>query len=115
MKCLRPKALFFAVYEAEINVVIYAEKGEITAEVEPHKLKIKIQDTGPGIEDIEKAMQPGYSTAPDWVRELGFGAGMGLVNIERCSDEMSISSIPGEGTRLEIGISLDYGEDYRGE
>ncbi len=100
-----------AVYEAEINVVIYAEEGEICAEVEPHEIKIKIRDTGPGIEDIEKAMQPGYSTAPDWVRELGFGAGMGLLNIKRCSDEMNISSTPGEGTLLEIGISLDYEED----
>ncbi|MFC1713456.1 CBS domain-containing protein [Candidatus Poribacteria bacterium] len=104
-----------AVYEAEINIVIYAEEGEICAEVEPHEIKIKIRDTGPGIEDVEKAMQPGYSTAPDWVRELGFGAGMGLVNIKRCSDDMSITSTPGEGTQLEIGLSLDYEESQNGK
>jgi CBS domain-containing protein/anti-sigma regulatory factor (Ser/Thr protein kinase) len=97
-----------ATYEAEMNMIIFAEKGKITAEVEPDKLKIRIQDRGPGIEDIEKAMQPGYSTAPHWVRELGFGAGMGLHNIKRCSDEMNINSTVGKGTVLEIGISLDH-------
>ena len=102
-----------AVYEAEINIIVYADEGEIIAEVEPHKLRLKIQDRGPGIEDIEKAMQPGFSTAPDWVRELGFGAGMGLCNIKKCSDEMNISSTFGEGTQLEIGISLDYKQEQK--
>jgi len=100
-----------ATYEAEMNMIIFAEEGEIIAEVEPDRLKIRVQDIGPGIEDIEKAMQPGYSTAPEWVRELGFGAGMGLDNIKNCSDEMSINSTVGKGTQLEIGISLDYKKD----
>lgn len=102
-----------AAYEAEINVIIYADEGEITAEVEPHNLRLRIQDKGPGIEDIEQAMRPGYSTASEWVRELGFGAGMGLCNIKKCSDEMNISSTPGEGTQLDIGISLDYRQDEK--
>ena len=104
-----------AVYEAEINVIVYADKGQITAAVEPHKLKITVQDVGPGIEDVEKAIQPGFSTAPEWVRELGFGAGMGLYNIKKCSDEMNLSSTFGEGTQLEIGISLDYETDEKVE
>ena len=58
-------------------------------------------------------MQPGFSTAPEWVRELGFGAGMGLYNIKKCSDEMNLSSTFGEGTQLEIGISLDYETDKK--
>lgn len=96
-----------ATYEAEMNMIIYTKEGEIIAEVEPDKIKIRAQDIGPGIEDIEKAMHPGYSTAPDWVRELGFGAGMGLYNIEKCSDEMKINSVVGKGTNLEITISLE--------
>jgi len=97
-----------AAYEAEMNIIIYTDKGEIIADVEPYKLKIKAQDKGPGIKNIKKAMQPGYSTASDWVRELGFGAGMGLTNIEKCSDKMSISSTKGKGTQLEIDINLNY-------
>ncbi len=100
-----------ATYEAEMNIIVFAEVGEITAEVESDKIKVTARDIGPGIEDIEKAMQPGYSTAPDWVRELGFGAGMGLQNIKRCSDDMKISSTSGEGTLVEFDISLDYPQD----
>ena len=95
-----------ATYEAEMNIIIYAESGEITAEVEPSEIRIKIQDVGPGIEDTERAMRPGFSTAPDWVRELGFGAGMGLNNIQRCSDSMNLESTVGKGTELNISISL---------
>jgi anti-sigma regulatory factor (Ser/Thr protein kinase) len=65
-----------------------------------------VEDSGPGIPDIEKALQPGYSTAPEWVRELGFGAGMGLVNIQKCADEMNITSTIDKGTRLEITIAI---------
>ena len=97
-----------ATYEAEMNMIIYSKEGEIIAEVEKDKLKISAQDIGPGIEDIEKAMQPGYSTAPNWVREFGFGAGMGLYNIKKCSDEMVINSTIGKGTHLEINISPEY-------
>ena len=98
-------------YEAEMNVTIYAESGEITAEVAPTEIRIKVRDIGPGIPDTEKAMQPGYSTAPDWVRELGFGAGMGLENIRRCADSMDLASTVGKGTELTINISLAGGGD----
>lgn len=95
-----------ATYEAEMNVIIYAQKGEIIAEVQPERVRIRVVDRGPGIADIEQAMQPGFSTAPDSVRELGFGAGMGLPNIQSCADEMKLESKVGEGTRLEIVINL---------
>ena len=97
-------------YEAEINIVAYTNGGEITAYLEPHQIRIVITDGGPGILDIEKAMQPGFSTAPGWVRELGFGAGMGLPNIKKFTDEMSIKSTVESGTQLEIIIMLS---DYR--
>ena len=93
-----------ATYEAEINLVLWGGGGEIVAEVRPNQVKIDVLDTGPGIEDIELAMQPGFSTAPEWVREMGFGAGMGLPNIQACSDEMKLDSTVGEGTHLEIII-----------
>lgn len=96
-----------ACYEAEMNIVIYAEDGEIVAEVEPERIRIIASDRGPGIPDIEKAMEPGFSTAPEWVRELGFGAGMGLPNIRNCADEMVLESEVGVGTRLEITIHLE--------
>jgi len=93
-------------YEAEMNVIIYASSGEITVEVEPTEIRVCIKDEGPGIADIEQAMRPGYSTAPDWVRELGFGAGMGLENIRRCSDGMKLDSTVGKGTVLNVNVSL---------
>jgi CBS domain-containing protein len=96
-----------ATYEAEINMVIFTAGGEIVAEVTPKRIKIEALDDGPGIADIEKAMQPGFSTAPEWVREMGFGAGMGLPNIKGCSDEMKLESTVGVGTRLEVIIYLD--------
>ncbi|MBN2542679.1 CBS domain-containing protein [bacterium] len=91
-----------ATYEAEMNIIIYADKGEIIAEVERDRLIITAKDEGPGIEDIEKAMQPGFSTASHWVREFGFGAGMGLPNIKNCSDGMNVKSVVGEGTVVEF-------------
>jgi CBS domain-containing protein/anti-sigma regulatory factor (Ser/Thr protein kinase) len=93
-----------ASYEAEMNLVIFADGGTITAVVQPDKIHIDVNDSGPGIPDIEKAMQPGYSTASEWVRELGFGAGMGLVNIKKCADRMDLTSTVGEGTHLKIRI-----------
>jgi len=95
-----------ASYEAEMNVIIYAESGEISVEVQPGEIYIDVTDSGPGIPDVQKAMQPGYSTAADWVRELGFGAGMGLVNIQKCADDMELTSNPGKGTRLKIRIDI---------
>jgi len=101
------RRIAIASYEAEMNVVIYAEEGEITAEVQPDRIRLLVTDRGPGIPDVEKAMEPGFSTAPEWVRELGFGAGMGLPNIKDCSDEMRLESEVGVGTRLEIVIYLE--------
>ncbi len=96
-----------ATYEAEINIVVYTNGGEIVAEVRPNRIKIEAMDKGPGIPDIGLAMTPGYSTAPDWVREMGFGAGMGLPNIKACSDKMELKSTVGVGTHLTIYIYLD--------
>ncbi|HID86218.1 MAG TPA: CBS domain-containing protein [Anaerolineae bacterium] len=96
-----------ATYEAEMNIVIFTDGGEIVAEVTPKRVKIEAIDDGPGIPDVEQALQPGFSTAPEWVREMGFGAGMGLPNIKACADEMKLESTVGEGTRLEIIIYLD--------
>jgi len=96
-----------ATYEAEMNIVIFTDGGEIVAEVQPDRIKIEALDRGPGIRDVEQAMQPGFSTAPEWVREMGFGAGMGLPNIQRCADEMQLESTPDAGTHLEVIIHLD--------
>jgi len=96
-----------ATYEAEMNMVIFTDGGEIVAEVRPDRIKIEVLDKGPGIPDIEQAMQPGWSTAPSWVQEMGFGAGMGLPNIKACSDEMHLSSTVGVGTQLSITIYLN--------
>jgi len=96
-----------ASYEAEMNLVIYTDGGTITVAVQLDKIRMDVKDNGPGIADIQKAMEPGYSTAPNWVRELGFGAGMGLVNIKKCSDKMDIESKIGKGTHLKIRINVD--------
>jgi CBS domain-containing protein/anti-sigma regulatory factor (Ser/Thr protein kinase) len=93
-----------ASYEAEMNMVIFTPGGEIVATIESDKVTVNAVDTGPGIPDVERAMQPGYSTAPDWVRELGFGAGMGLPNIKSCSDEMKIDTSPGKGTNVQFTV-----------
>jgi anti-sigma regulatory factor (Ser/Thr protein kinase) len=96
-----------ATYEAEMNVVMYAEEATLTLEVTPRTIKILVNDRGPGIPDIDLAMQEGYSTATPEMREMGFGAGMGLPNIRRNSDDFRISSAVGEGTRLEITININ--------
>lgn len=98
------RRICIASYEAEMNLVVFTEGGELVACVEPRKVTINAVDIGPGIPDIELAMQPGYSTAPDWVRELGFGAGMGLPNIKKCSDEMKLESKVGVGTNLQFTV-----------
>ena len=100
-----------AAYEAEMNIVLHTDEGgEILAEVRPEQITIRAVDTGPGIPDVEQAMQPGFSTAPEWIRELGFGAGMGLNNIQRCADEMRLESPGGQWTSLEVVIALDKRE-----
>jgi len=93
-----------ASFEAEMNTVIYTPEGELIAKIQPDKITINTIDSGPGIPNIKQAMRQGYSTAPDWVRELGFGAGMGLPNIKNCSDEMKIKSKVGKGTDLQFII-----------
>ena len=96
-----------AAYEAEINLIIHTTHGGILKlEVEPHKITISTTDDGPGIADINKVLQPGYSTATDKIREMGFGAGMGLVNIQRCVDKIEIDSTPGKGTKLIMRIAV---------
>jgi CBS domain-containing protein/anti-sigma regulatory factor (Ser/Thr protein kinase) len=91
-----------ATYEAEINLASYTKGGEIHAQVEKWGVIVEAIDKGPGIPDVELAMKPGYSTASDWVRELGFGAGMGLVNIQKCADEMDLKSTVPDGTHLTM-------------
>ena len=96
-----------AAYEAEMNLVIHADHGgEIVVEIQPDRVHFVATDNGPGIADTEQAMRPGFSTAPEWIRELGFGAGMGLLNIQRCADTMKLESQVGVGTRLEIWFHI---------
>ncbi len=91
-------------YEAEMNVIIHAYSGVLRASIYPDRTELSVADEGPGIADIDLAMQEGYSTAPDHIREMGFGAGMGLPNMARCSDEFSINSVAGEGMKINILI-----------
>lgn len=93
-------------YELEINLVIHTFGGAMRLEVHPDCVVISTEDVGPGIEDVDQAMTEGYSTANDTAREMGFGAGMGLPNIRRCSDEFSIRSTFGEGTWIRSEIHV---------
>ena len=92
------------VYEAEMNITLYADRGQIKLQAFPEDILRLIEDEGQGIEDIQMAMQDGFSTATAEMREMGFGAGMGLPNIERNSDRFSISSTVGTGTTLSVTI-----------
>jgi len=96
-----------ATFEAEINVIIYAAAGWLRYYITSQNLNIIVEDMGPGIEDIELAMREGYSTAPEWAREMGWGAGMGLPNMKKNSDEFKIDSVAGEGTTIEMIINFD--------
>lgn len=96
-----------AVYEAEMNLIIHTTNGGILKlEVEPHRITMSATDDGPGIADTKQVFQPGYSTATEQVREMGFGAGMGLVNMKRCVDEIELSSTVGKGTKLVMRIYI---------
>ncbi|WP_077609686.1 ATP-binding protein [Clostridium sp. Marseille-P2415] len=95
-----------AMYEGELNMVIHAEGGEITVNITPDRIEMLLADVGPGIPDIGLAMQEGYSTAPDAVRSLGFGAGMGLPNMKKYSDEMEIDTVIGKGTAIRMVVYL---------
>ncbi|MGF7141743.1 anti-sigma regulatory factor (Ser/Thr protein kinase) [Anaerotaenia torta] len=95
-----------AMYEGEINMVIHATGGIIDVIVSPEEIEMTLKDQGPGITDIELAMQAGYSTAPDNIRSLGFGAGMGLPNMRKYSDEFKIESIVGVGTTVVMKMKM---------
>lgn len=96
------KRTVVALYEAEVNVVAHAFSGKVIINIDTDKIEIQVNDKGPGISDILLAMQEGYSTASEKVREMGFGAGMGLSNIKNNSDEFYLSSEVGIGTKLKI-------------
>jgi len=98
------RRIAIATYEAEMNVVSYARKGTFYLAITPDRLEIVVKDEGQGIEDIDLAMQEGFSTATEEIREMGFGAGMGLPNIKKNVDDLSIASVVGEGTRVEMII-----------
>ncbi len=98
-----------AAYEAEMNLIIHSIGGELKLKVTPQSIALTAEDKGPGIPDVDLAMQEGYSTAPEIARELGFGAGMGLPNIKRCADRLNIQSKVGEGTLLEMYFELKAG------
>lgn len=95
-----------AMYEGEINMVIHAHGGDITVDITPDEIIMVLKDIGPGIEDIDQAMQAGYSTASNNVRSLGFGAGMGLPNMKKYSDTMKIETVLGEGTTVTMTVNM---------
>ena len=95
-----------AMYEGEINMVIHAGGGEADVDVSEDEITIRLQDHGPGIGDLRPAMQEGYSTAPENVRSLGFGAGMGLPNMKRYTDDMTIETALGKGTLVTMKVLL---------
>lgn len=101
------KKAAIAMYEAEINAVIHAGGGAADIEIDRNRIVVRICDEGPGISDINQAMQEGFSTAPDSVRELGFGAGMGLPNMKRYADRLDIESEVGKGTTVTITVNID--------
>lgn len=96
------RRVVIALYEAEVNVVAHAYSGTALVQIDKDKIQITVNDMGPGITDIDRAMQEGFSTASPHVREMGFGAGMGLSNMKKNSDVMNISSVPAKGTTVEL-------------
>lgn len=95
-----------AMYEAEINTIIHGGGGKCSAEISGKEIKVIFSDNGPGIANIDLAMQEGYSTASERIRELGFGAGMGLPNMKKYTDDMKIETAPGKGTVLTLIVNL---------
>lgn len=100
------KRIVIALYEAEVNIVAHADKGTITVNINKGSINIVLDDVGPGIPDIGMAMSVGYSTASSKVREMGFGAGMGLPNIKKNVDQLKVTSIVNQGTRVEMQTYL---------
>jgi len=96
------KRVVVALYEAEVNVVAHAYEGNVIVNISVERIQIMVSDIGPGIPDVEKAMVQGFSTASKEVREMGFGAGMGLPNIKKNTDEMNIITEVGKGTKVEL-------------
>lgn len=103
-ECIKRTAI--AMYEGEMNMAIHAGGGSAVVEICPDRILLELDDHGPGIPDLELAMQEGWSTAPEWIREMGFGAGMGLPNMKRNSDDFQIDTAPGSGTRIRMSILL---------
>ncbi len=101
------KRIVVALYEAEVNIVAHAYRGDIEIDIETDKVFIKLVDQGPGIKDINLAMQEGYSTASQMVRDMGFGAGLGLPNMKKNSDVLNVQSEVGKGTCVEITTFLN--------
>jgi anti-sigma regulatory factor (Ser/Thr protein kinase) len=104
------RKISIAAYEAEMNIVIHSSGGQVALEVTPNFIKITASDRGPGIADVELAMQEGYSTANDKVREMGFGAGMGLPNMKKNSDRFCVNSTVGTGTVIDMEVDLKKGD-----
>jgi len=100
------RRIAIAAFEAEMNVIIYAVAGMIKYRITDEEIAVTVQDMGQGIPDITLAMTEGYSTAPDYIREMGFGSGMGLPNIKKSSDCLTVNSIVGEGTTLVFTVRL---------
>lgn len=101
------RRIAIAMYEAEINMVIHACGGKVYVDIYADRVEVKLIDQGKGIEDIELAMQPGYSTAGDEIRDMGFGAGMGLPNIKKYTDEFEIESEVGKGTEVFLKVNFN--------
>jgi anti-sigma regulatory factor (Ser/Thr protein kinase) len=96
-----------AAFEAEMNVIIHAVAGTLSYEIVDRELRITVRDIGPGIPDVPRAMEEGFTTAPEWARERGWGNGQGLPNMQKNADRLSIETVVGEGTTVVIGISLN--------
>ncbi len=107
------RRIVVALYEAEVNVVAHAWYGKMTVDIDEEKILLILDDEGPGIEDIDLAMKEGFSTASPEVREMGFGAGMGLPNIKKNVDTLKITSEPGKGTRVEMITYMKGGKNEK--
>jgi anti-sigma regulatory factor (Ser/Thr protein kinase) len=104
------RRISIATYEAEMNIVIHSLGGQVELEIDPNTIRVIAKDRGPGIPNIELAMREGYSTASEKVREMGFGAGMGLPNMKKCTDIFTVDSVYGEGTTITMEILLKAGD-----